>query len=181
MCKPKNTFLEGLEASMGDLDKDFDTQATAPADNAPADMRGRLTTVESVKRYIFAGKATLTVVSEKTGNRFSYRISAAESGDTYFVGLLTGADNESDYKYLGRISRGIFWIGRKNPRPGDIGPDAPSAKAFDYVWRALARGDMPAQCEIWHESHCGRCGRKLTVPSSVSQGFGPECINKIGQ
>jgi hypothetical protein len=26
-----------------------------------------------------------------------------------------------------------------------------------------------------HEGKCGRCGRLLTVPSSIESGIGPEC------
>jgi hypothetical protein len=173
-----NAFLADLEASIPDIESNLDAPATAP--QAPANVRGRLLDAAAVTRFALAGKATLTLVSEKTGARFTYRISANNDGTCHFVALLNGPDNESDYKYLGRISRGIFWQGRKVPRAGDISADAPSAKAFAWAWRAFMKGAMPDHLEVWHESHCGRCGRRLTVPSSVSQGFGPECINKIG-
>jgi len=177
----ENAFLADLESAIPDLESNLD----APGVNwnhvrEPVNLSGRLIDAAAANRYILAGKATLTLVSEKTGTRFTYRISAAPDGAAYFVALLNGPDNTQDYKYLGRLSRVIFLPGRKVPRPGDIGPDAPSSKAFAYAWRALMRGTMPDHCEVWHESNCGRCGRKLTVPSSVGQGFGPECINKIG-
>jgi hypothetical protein len=73
----------------------------------------------------------------------------------------------------------MFWLGRKVPKPGDISRDAPSARAFDWTWRHIARGIMPDALEIWHEGRCGRCARRLTVPESIAQGFGPECIGKI--
>jgi hypothetical protein len=129
--------------------------------------------------FMQAGNATVTLASKTTGNRFTYRIRGAEDGsDTFFVNLLRGPDNTSDYQYLGRISRGIFWLGRKNPRPGDISAEAPSAKAFDWTWRRLAKGELPNSLEIWHEDRCGRCGRKLTVPSSIASGLGPECATR---
>jgi len=28
---------------------------------------------------------------------------------------------------------------------------------------------------------CKRCNRRLTAPKSVSRGYGPVCINKIGE
>jgi predicted metal-dependent hydrolase len=28
---------------------------------------------------------------------------------------------------------------------------------------------------VHHEGKCGRCGRLLTVPSSIESGIGPEC------
>jgi len=176
-----NPFLADLESTIPDLENNLETAAAAAdtSDNADA-VRGQLTTAANAMRYALAGKATITLVSRKTGTRFSYRVSANDDGTCHFVGVLVGQNNETDYKYLGRISRGMFWQGRKVPRAGDIRPDAPSAKAFAWAWRAIVRGTLPEALEVWHESACGRCGRKLTVPSSVSQGFGPECINKIG-
>ena len=153
-----------------------DLEAGAPE---RTDMRGQFTDAAAVLRFVRAGKATITLRSKKTETRFTYRITQSEDGLAYFVGLLTGSDNESNYSYLGRISRDIFWLGRKVPRAGDIGKDAPSAKAFDWTWRKLVRGELPEQLEVWHEGRCGRCGRKLTVPSSIAAGFGPECQGKI--
>jgi hypothetical protein len=117
--------------------------------------------------------------SAKTGTRFTYRVTKSEDEQTMFVGVLTGQDNESSYSYAGRISRDVFWLGRKVPREGDVPRDAPSAKAFDWTWRKLVRGEMPEQLEVWHEGRCGRCGRKLTVPESIAAGFGPECAGKV--
>jgi len=142
-------------------------------------MRGRLQSAADALRFAYAGKSTLTLVSVKTGARFTYRISAAPDGQAHFVGVLTGADNDRDYSYLGRIARGVFWLGRKVPRAGDISTDAPSAKAFDWFWRQLAKGNLPDTLEVWHEGRCGRCGRKLTVPASIESGFGHECINHV--
>jgi hypothetical protein len=160
------------------LDHDINLDAD-PAPVKGADMRGQLTTAPDALKFLRAGNATVTLASKKTGARFTYRISVSDDGLCHFVGLLVGQNNESDYKYLGRISRDIFWLGRKVPRPGDVSRDAPSAKAFDWAWRALVRGTLPEQLEIWTEGRCGRCGRKLTVPTSVHQGFGPECITRI--
>lgn len=143
------------------------------------DMRGQFTSAADAFVFMIAGKATVTLLSKKTGTRFTYRLTASEDGQCHFVSLLSGPDNTSDYKYIGRISRNVYWHGRKVPRPGDIAHDAPSAKAFAWVWRALVRGELPAQLEIWHEGRCGRCARKLTVPASIARGFGPECAEKI--
>jgi hypothetical protein len=155
---------------------DPDFAAATPA----APVRGRLTSAAAASRFALAGKAILTLVSVKTTTRYTYRISANEDGTCHFVGVLTGPDNQRDYAYLGRISRGVYWHGRKVPKAGDIAKDAPSNIAFDWAWRKLARGLLPDQLEVWHESSCGRCGRPLTVPSSIHQGFGPDCAEKMG-
>jgi hypothetical protein len=169
----------------GEFDRELES---TPAHDHGHDFRGRFTDAISARQYLQAGKATITLLSKKTGNRFTYRVTTPcdrETGEpvtdgTLMVGVLSGPNNDSDYQWLGRISRGIFWVGRKNPKPGEISRDAPSAKAFDWAWRMFLRGQMPEQLEVWHEGSCGRCGRKLTVPESVARGFGPECAGKIG-
>jgi hypothetical protein len=161
--------------SIFECDETFDA-----APGAPSSMRGRLTTAANALAFMRGGKAIVTLVSVKTGTRFTYRISAAEDNDTLFVGVLTGPDNGADYRYLGRVARGIFWAGRKVPKANDISPDAPSAKAFAWVWRTLSRGELPESREIYHEGRCGRCARRLTVPASIEAGFGPECAGRIG-
>jgi Family of unknown function (DUF6011) len=189
-----NDFLDDLERSIPGLHDNLtfgaaraSTPSSSPSsprfeavDATLPDMRGRLTDPADAERFALAGKATITLVSVKTGNRFTYRVSISPDGACHFVALLSGPDNESDYKYLGRIARGIFWQGRKTPRAGDIGPDAPSSKAFAFAWRAIVSGSIPSTLEIWHEGHCGRCNRKLTVPQSIAHGFGPECYGKLG-
>jgi hypothetical protein len=143
---------------------------------APFDTAG------AARDFILGGNATVTLVSRKTGTRFTYKVRAADDGQAYFVSLLRGPDNEADYKYLGRIDASRrFWGGRKTPKPGDVGVSAPSMKAFSWAWQWLAfgHGAIPPDLEIWHEGRCGRCNRKLTVPASVASGFGPECITMV--
>jgi hypothetical protein len=158
-----------------------------PQDEHSHDFRGQLTDAAAALKFLRAGNATVTLRSKRTGDRFTFKVAIPkdrETGEpvtdgTLMVGVLTGSDNETSYTWLGRVSRDIFWIGRKFPRPGDISRDAPCAKAFDWTWRQLVRGAIPEQLEIWHEGRCGRCGRKLTVPESVAAGFGPECAGRV--
>ena len=140
----------------------------------------RLTTAAGARAFLIGGNATVTLVSTKSGTRFTYRVRASDDGEVFFVSLLSGPDNEGDYSYLGRIARGVFWAGRKIPKPGDVGPDAPSSKAFAWVWRLLMQNTLPDSVECWHEGRCARCNRKLTVPESLKSGFGPECAGKAG-
>lgn len=141
----------------------------------------RLTTAAAAKAFILGGNATLTLVSTKTGTRFTYKVRANDEGDMFFVSLLNGPDNTSDFRYLGRIAGETFWMGRKTPRAGDVGKDAPSMKAFAWTWAHLVGEVLPnEQLEIWHEGRCARCNRLLTVPASIASGFGPECAGKAG-
>ena len=173
-----------------DLDRgEFDAELAGSAhEHEHQDFRGKFSDAVSARQYLRAGRATVTLVSKKTGNRFTYRVSTPtdrETGKpatdgTLMVSVLTGSDNNSSYTWLGRVAREIFWVGRKNPKPGEISKDAPSAKAFAWAWQKLAQGTLPAELEIWHEGRCGRCGLKLTVPESVARGFGPDCAAKLG-
>jgi len=62
-----------------------------------------------------------------------------------------------------------------------IGSEAPSLKAFGWFWTMLtARLPFPAPFEFWHAGRCGRCGRLLTDPVSISLGVGPKCA-EIGR
>jgi hypothetical protein len=152
---------------------------TGGAVHYTGDDRKPFADAASALKFMLAGKATVTLVSKKTDKRYTYRLTASEDGLAHFVGVLTGSDNESSYSYLGRISRGIFWQGRKVPRASDVAKGAPSHLAFDWAWRSFAKGIMPDSLEVWHEYRCGRCARKLTVPSSIASGYGPECAGKV--
>lgn len=166
-----------LESLPNTLDCD-ETEGTE--DNSPKDNSGMFTSAQSAMKFILAGKATLTLVSKKTQNRFTYRVTAKDTengGKIYFVALLNGPDNETSYQYFGYIKQQyaglVYYHGRAKAK---VSQDAPSAKAFDWTFKRLSAGTIPEGLEVWHSSHCGRCNRRLTVPSSISQGFGPECV-----
>lgn len=169
-----------MTSRMNDIFDDLADDLGDTHEHEPEPLHGKLADAAAARRFIRAGKAVVTLRSLKTGNHFTYKIGISDDGNCHFVHVLIGPDNSRDYKYLGRIARDVFWLGRKVPRPGDIGPDAPSAKAFAWTWRQLVRDVMPVNLEIWHEGMCGRCGRRLTVPESVASGFGPECLGKLG-
>lgn len=137
---------------------------------------GALSTVETARQFINGGNATFTLRSRRTGTRFTYRVRRSEDGNIQFVSVLTGADNESSYSYLGYIRRDVYFHGGNKAR---LAVAAPSNVAFTWVWKKLVQGILPDELEIWHEGRCGRCNRKLTVPESISTGFGPECAGRI--
>lgn len=134
------------------------------------------TTAQSAREFAQAGNARLTIVSKKTGARFTYRVRRPAEDKPWFVQVLTGSDNESDYTFFGTIfPNGEF----RHSRKSSIGPEAPSAVGFQWFWNHLAHDHLPESVEVHHEGRCGRCGRALTVPESIESGFGPECINHI--
>jgi hypothetical protein len=133
-------------------------------------------TLHNPAQFALAGNAVFTLQSKKTGERFTYRVRAADQGPMHFVAVLTGPNNATDWKYLGFLRRGVYFHGGAKAR---ISATAPSAKAFDWFWRNTARGVEMPSLEVHHEGKCGRCGRPLTVPESIASGFGPECLGKV--
>lgn len=126
---------------------------------------------ENVKAFALAGNARLTLVSAATGTRYTYRIRKTQDGGAWFVGVLTGSDNESDYASLGMVKADAFRTYGK----AAISPNAPSYVAFAWAWAHIVKGALPASLAVYHEGRCGRCARPLTDPVSIETGFGPEC------
>lgn len=128
------------------------------------------------RAFLLAGNATFTLVSKKTGVRFTFKVRKAGGGKPlWWVALLRGPQNEVDFSYIGFIRDGAYMHGRNSK----IGSDAPSARAIAFACEALLTYErMPATLEFWHEGRCGRCGRKLTVPESIERGLGPECAGR---
>ena len=143
--------------------------------------RRQIILAEDAQRFIVGGKATFTAVSKSTGNRFTFKASVSDNPALLFVSVLTGSDNESSYTYLGTLraeyAPGTSYVWKHGVK-SKISPDAPSAKAFAWVWANLKQGRIPDSLEVWHEGKCCRCNRKLTVPASIESGIGPECARR---
>jgi len=136
-------------------------------------------------RFITAGNATITIVSNVTGRRFTFKITKAADGKSmFFVKTLVGSDNMSDFEYVGffstmlrdtlQLRNGRVLVAGKKGRPGDI-----RFKALDWLLTAIAMSrdtTMSETVTVFHEGRCARCGRKLTTPESIESGFGPECV-----
>lgn len=126
------------------------------------------------KAYLTAGNAVMTVVSQKTGARYTYRVRASKDGAVHFVAVLTGPSNENDYQFIGVIRDDEF---RTSPK-ARVSDTAPSFVVFAFVWGHLVRGWIHPMVELHHNGTCGRCGRMLTTPESIATGLGPVCSEK---
>lgn len=151
--------------------------------------RNRITDAAQALKFMLAGNATVTLVSAKTGERFTFKVrkpeNARDNGPSHFVSLMSGPDNEGSFQYLGMIRKFAATNGQalagfqyEHGRKSKLSADAPSAKGFAWFFRMLTNGEMPSVVECWHEGRCGVCGRKLTVPASIASGIGPECARK---
>ena len=136
-------------------------------------------------KFILGGNATVTLVGNQ--KRYTFKVSVPTPSDArgsgrdqpHFVGVLTGSDNEADYQYIGFVTDNIRIAGKKLIAGNKGNPNHPAFGAFQWTLGQLLAGKIPAPLEVWHEGRCGRCGRKLTVPSSIATGFGPECASKL--
>jgi hypothetical protein len=146
-------------------------------------MPAPLATPAVANPLVFAGNCRVTVVGDRS--RYTFRVSAAKpnpnypnAAPTYFVGLLTGPDNTSDYQYIGATARGAeFRLTRASRLPAD----SPPVLAASFLFRALATGNERAwsRVQVWHEDTCARCGRDLTDPASIATRLGPDCYEHV--
>ncbi len=140
-----------------------------------------MTDSAAVLAFVLAGSSRFTLVSKETGKRLTFWVrkpSRFTEQQPYFVKIMYGPDNEKSYAFLGLIfNRATYRLGRKSA----FAWESPAQKAFAWFWVQLKLGRLSDKMEFWHEGRCGRCGRTLTVPSSVEAGIGPECAGAMGQ
>jgi hypothetical protein len=131
-------------------------------------------------KFLHAGNSTITLVSTKTGRRFTYRVALARKTNRtpqarWFVRLHDGGEGV----YIGWVDG----TGRFCPKP-EIEAQ-PAVRAFQWaygrlhLWSEAGADIEPAALQVWHEGRCGRCGRALTVPESITTGLGPDCAKKV--
>lgn len=127
----------------------------------------------------FQGGHSIFTVANPTGERYTFRIGRKEEKQPFFVGLLTGPDNEHSYTYLG-----VF-----NPETNEVRltkksrytPDSKPVKVVQWaVKKVAAQSDLPDGYSIQHSGKCCCCGKTLTEPTSILNGIGPICASKAG-
>jgi hypothetical protein len=140
-------------------------------------MQSKLST-EHQLAFVLAGNATFTLVDTVINKRHTFKVRLKkDSTDFYFVSVLIGQDNENDYGYIGYIKEGNnFFHGRDKAKA--------SARSVPVILFSSFFSNLPMDnpspyIEVYHEGHCGRCGRKLTVPESIIDGIGPECKKRF--
>lgn len=133
--------------------------------------------------FVKAGRAIFTVKS-KTGQYYTYKVGKSEGSEKFspawFIHLLTGPDNTSSYTYMGMLNPkdGTIRLTHSSRFSDDSLPVKVARWATNIIW---AGKPLPEGYAIEHMGLCGRCGRALTVPSSIESGIGPECAKKLGE
>ena len=144
-----------------------------------------LTEGQAIHRFILAGNATFTIVSRKSGDRYTYKVSKVEDRFdkdkfVWFVNLLTGPDNENSFNCIGVLRpNGMFnWTFKRSKK--HQGSTSASIIGFEFFWDYLDQHlALHERIQFFHAGRCGRCGRTLTVPESIQSGFGPECAGRM--
>lgn len=167
------------------------TAATLTADAASTD--GTSTSGAEILgiaiRDLMAGHAIFTIVTNQTGVSHTYKISKSDEPNTrgvytYFVALLSGPNNDADYTYMGLLvfdEPSKLWI-VKPTKASRIGKDAQSFILISWLLRKLSRNlvhDYDKGARVLMAGYCLRCGRTLTVESSINAMYGPVCASKV--
>ena len=135
----------------------------------------KITDTREALKFMFAGKSIFTFINTKTGGRFTYKIKSAKDSNLFFVSVLT--TNSDSYDYIGTCVEGNYKHGKKSL----ISSDAQSVRVFEFMLDKLKSDSLSDFLEVWHEGFCGKCGRRLTVPSSILTGIGPDCFKKLSK
>jgi hypothetical protein len=142
------------------------------------------------RKFVTAGRAIFTVevpgetarVHGKPHYTYQVRLKPAKGNypDTYFVSVLTGPDNNSNYSYLGILNpqTGIVRTTAKSKFQADSFTVRLLNRVLSRLWVDDAASIAAAGFDMHHEGRCGRCGRRLTVPESIETGLGPECAGR---
>lgn len=135
----------------------------------------------SIKNYILAGKSTFTIQSRNSNVRFTYKVVKSEDGKVYFVNLLTGPNNESDFTYLGVIKENNVGLNFYLTAKSKQNKDSKCVIAFDFLIKNINDNFIHPNLIFLKSSNCCRCGSKLTTPDSIMDGIGPECKKLIAK
>ena len=126
--------------------------------------------------FFEAGNAIFTV-SNPTGEHYTFKI-LHKKNNPFFVSLLTGPNNTSDFTYLGVYvpQNKTVVLTTKSKFKENTTP----VKVIRWAIKKIASGDpVPKGYTILHEGKCCKCGRSLTTPESIENGIGPECMKNL--
>lgn len=171
-------YIAELKAEHRDDNADSDHFAASP--DMPVGFK-------ITKEWVLAGKAIFTVSNDK-GEHYTYRVVRKDDEKSvrppvWFVSVLTGADNDNDYTYLGclRPTTGNVDLTRASRYKPDSRIYRVVRWAMQVVWSGA---DFPPGYGCNGCGRCGRCGRKLTRPEGIDPagyrlGYGPDCFAKL--
>ena len=129
----------------------------------------------------YNGTYTITAPS---GEHRTFRVKT-QAGDANFapgqriVELLVGQDNENDYKGFGFVSETGIQVYRRFRDNGKSFHELAAKMLWSLGTEGEASGYYAKGCRLLLEKRCMRCNRKLTNPTSILTGIGPECAGRM--
>lgn len=153
---------------------DFHAQSIAQDINAA--LKQNQLSSDTFANYMYAGNATFTVLNTRTGARMTFKVRQSKRNKSafYVYANLLG-DGDKGYVQLGSIyHKHKFYISKECPET----MDSVAVRAVLFLIKNAAQISNFPHVEVYHENHCGRCGRKLTTPASIISGMGPECARR---
>jgi uncharacterized protein DUF6011 len=169
---------------MTDFDALFAAQPAATEEPEIVDSENGQLPIAKAMKFILAGKSFFTLRSKASGTRFTYKVEQSDrpgSEHCYFVNVLVGPDNYTNYMYIGQIftDKAVPKLVLGKPEKVKVPNDAPSVVAFVWAFNKIRFAIPHRDLEFWHAGKCGRCGLMLTDPESIRSGYGPICIDKM--
>lgn len=131
-----------------------------------------------VRRFILSGRARFTLIDERTGGRWAFKIS--KSSTKLNVWLANYRVRSDRFFYMGQIHQGLSGklllvrthnslLANWNPKWVDL----------ERLITGLNNNCIPAGMQIWHEGRCGKCNRVL-VDGNIT-GIGECCSSRAAE
>jgi len=133
----------------------------------------------NIRKFILAGNSYFTVVNEKTQNKLTFHVIKPKEKGPWFI---WATNKKGKYCFLGTIfprnnNIEYHWGWKK----GQFTKDSIVNKSFEYLLKKMLADSLPESLVFYHDGKCGRCGRRLTDPKSITRGFGPYCFNLLSK
>ena len=124
-----------------------------------------ISTPAEARTILLAGDATFTVVSARTGSRYTYNVSEApanprfpRSGPAWFAKVLTGPENTSDYTYVGMLTASApsEVPTLRLTKASTLGADSAPVKGLGWLFDVIRRDDVASwqRAQVWHSDTC---------------------------
>lgn len=132
-----------------------------------------ITDINTIKNFVFGGKAVFTLRSKKTDKHYSFAVRRKPNTQIYWVSVLCGPSN---FEYNGYIAaNGEYRTTNKSTHPDNH----ITHKVFNFLLRNIDNLVLHPDLEFYHVGKCGVCGRPLTDPVSIEAGIGPTCRKRV--
>ena len=127
--------------------------------------------------FFLGGRAIFTV-HNNVGEQYTYKIVKSKKSGLYFVSLLSGPNNETDYTYMGLLMPDLMQA--RTTEKSLLNLSAPAFRVLNWALKTVSQGkQIPFGYGIRHEGKCCVCALRLTDAESIETGIGPVCAKKM--